>query len=86
MEQLEPDFDYVVRERKPRAVKRDVRFNLLLIFPALGLLWLLYLVGAAIFQWSASDVVYPVMTVMVVLFALVVGLLFWAFAPSTSKQ
>jgi len=86
MEQIDADFDYVVRERKPRTVKREVRFNLLLIFPALGLLWLLYLIGTAVFQWSASDVVYPVMTIMVVLFAIVVGLLFWAFAPSTNKQ
>ncbi|MBV9689860.1 MAG: hypothetical protein JO202_09130 [Ktedonobacteraceae bacterium] len=86
MEQLDSDFDYVVRERKPRAVKREVRFNLLLIFPALGLLWLLYLVGAAVFQWSVTDVVNAVMIIMVVLFALVVGLLFWAFAPSANNQ
>jgi uncharacterized membrane protein YqjE len=86
MEQLDPDFDYVVRERKPRAVKREVRFNLLLIFPALGLLWLLYLVGAAVFQWPVTDVVNAVMIIMVVLFALVVSLLFWAFAPSANNQ
>ena len=86
MEQLDSDFDYVVRERKRRVVTRETRFNLLLIFPALGLFWLLYLIGAAVFQWSLTDVVNPVMTIVVVLFALLVGLLFWAFAPSATKQ
>jgi len=86
MEQLDSDFDYVVRERKRRVVKRETRFNLLLVFPALGLLWLLYLIGAAVFQWPLTDVVNPVMTIVVVLFALLVGLLFWAFAPSATNQ
>lgn len=85
MEQLDTDFEYVGRERKHRIVKRETRFNWLLIFPILGLLWLVYLIGAAVFQWSATDVVNSVMTIMVLLFVTIVGGLFWALAPGASK-
>ena len=53
MEPLDTDFDYERLARAPRrrrSVKRDTRFNVMLIFPLLVLLWLLYLAGAALFQ------------------------------------
>lgn len=81
MEPLDTDFDYVVREtRERRPVARDTRFNLLLIFPALGALWLLYLFGAAVFQWPISGVINGVMTLMILLFVITVGMIFWAFS------
>ena len=83
MEPLNSDLDYVVRER--RSSNRSARFNWLLIFPALGVLWLLYLLGAALFQWSVTDVVSPVMVLMVFLFFALVALLFWAFAPGVGR-
>ena len=89
MEPLDTDFDYEKIARAPRgrrAVKRDTRFNVLLVLPALGLLWLLYLIGAALFQWPVTGVVNPVMALMLLLFAAFIAVLFWAFAPGANKQ
>ncbi len=86
MEPLDSDMDYVVRERKPsRFATRNARFNWLLIVPGLGLLWILYLTGAALFQWDTSDVVGPVMVLMILGFLLMAGLLFWALAPKANQ-
>ena len=86
MEPLDSDMDYVVRERKPsRFATRNARFNWLLIVPGLGLLWILYLVGAALFQWDTSNVVGPVMVLMILGFLLMAGLLFWALAPKANQ-
>lgn len=87
MEPLDTDFDYVVREsRERRPVSRNTRFNLLFIFPALGVLWLLYLLGAAVFQWPVSGVVDSVMTLMIVVFVAVIALMFWALAPGAKGR
>lgn len=86
MEPLDTDFDYVVRTpRQRRALSRNARFNILMLFPALGVLWLLYLIGAAVFQWSVGPVVNPVMTLMIVLFVAVALGLFWAFSADAKK-
>ena len=86
MEPLDSDMDYVVRERKPsRFATRNARFNWLLVVPGLGLLWILYLTGAALFQWDTSDVVGPVMVLMILGFLLMAGLLFWALAPKANQ-
>lgn len=86
MEPLNSDLDYVVRERhSSRFASRNARFNVLLVFPALGALWLLYLLGAALFQWPVSDVVSPVMVLMIFLFFALVILLFWALAPGVGR-
>ncbi len=78
--------DYVVRERQPsRFATRNARFNWLLIVPGLGLLWVLYLAGAALFQWDVSNVVSPVMVLMIVGFLVMAGLLFWALAPRVNR-
>jgi fatty acid desaturase len=85
MEPLDSDLDYVVRERKPsRFATRNARFNWLLIVPGLGLLWVLYLIGAALFQWDVSNVVGPVMVLMILGFLLLGGLLFWANSPKAN--
>ena len=87
MEPLNSDLEYVVREpRRSRLASRSARFNWLLIFPALGVLWLLYLLGAALFQWPVSNVVSPVMVLMVFLFFALVATLFWALAPSVGRE
>jgi hypothetical protein len=89
MEPLDTDVDYEKLARAPRrrsAVKRDTRFNVLLILPALGLLWLLYLAGAALFQVDISGVVNPVLGFMLLIFAALIAGLFWALAPSANKQ
>jgi len=86
MEPLDTDFDYVVHAPKEsRWTTRNARFNWLLVIPTLGILWILYLVGAALFQWSVSGVVGPVMTLMIVVFLVTAGLLFWALAPKGNR-
>jgi len=76
MEPLNSDLEYVVYPSNPKS-----RFNWLYILPALGAIWLLYLMGAAAFQWSVSGVVDTVMGLFIVLFV-VMGMLFlWALAP-----
>ncbi len=85
MEPLDSD-DYVVRERQPsRFTTRNARFNWMLIVPALGLVWLLYLIGAALFQWDISNSIGPIMVLMIVGFFVISGLLFWANAPKVNK-
>ena len=79
MEPLDTDFEYVVREQRQRgSLSRNARYNVLLLLPALGVLWLLYLLGAAVFQWPVSGVVNPVMTIMLLVFLAIVLGLFWA--------
>ncbi len=89
MEPLDTDIDYERLARAPRSrrsVKRDTRFNVLLIFPLLGVLWLLYLAGAALFQWSATAIVNPILGFMLVVFAAFIVVIFWASASNTNKQ
>lgn len=78
MEPLDSDYDYVVREQ--RESNPLARFNWLYVFPILGIIWLLFLAGSAIFQWQIDGVIDPVMTLMIILFFAVVGILFWAFS------
>ena len=89
MEPLDTDVDYEKLARAPRrrrAVKRDTRFNVMLVFPLLGVLWLLYLAGAALFQWSATSIVNPILGFMLVVFAAFIATIFWASAPGANKQ
>lgn len=83
MEPIDSDLEYIAR--KPYDTNPAARFNWLYIFPALGVLWLLYLVAAVIFQWPVTGVVDPVMIFMIVLLVLAVGGLFWAFAPKNHQ-
>jgi len=83
MEPIDTDFEYVAnksRETDPRK-----RFNWIYIIPILGLLWLLYLTLAVIFEWPVTGVVDPVMSIMIVVFFVFVGLLFWAMAPRAKR-
>ena len=84
MEPLDTDLDYSVRES--RTTNPRSRFNWLYVLPTLGLVWLLFLIGAAIFQWPIDAVVNPVMSLMLVVFFVMVGLLFWAMAPKANRE
>ena len=89
MEPLDTDFEVVAREsasRRRRAFSANARYNILLIFPALGVVWLLYLIGAAVFQWPVTGVVNGVMTLMIFLFILAALGLFWASAPRRRQE
>ncbi|HEY7419668.1 MAG TPA: hypothetical protein VH593_31095 [Ktedonobacteraceae bacterium] len=82
MEPIDSNLEYIASEnRDPRK-----RFNWLYIFPALGVLWLLYLLLSVIFQLPASGIIDPVMSFVLVLFFVVAGLMFWALAPKENRQ
>jgi hypothetical protein len=83
MEPLDTDFEYVVQ--KTRETNPEKRFNWLYILPALGILWVLYLTLAAIFQFDISTIVDPIMGIMIAVFLVFAGALFWAFAPRVGK-
>ena len=80
MEQLDNEYEYVERKPNPRA-----RFNWLYIVPGLGAVWLLVLLCAAIFQIPLTGIIDPVMGMMIVMFFVLAGLLFYALAPKSNR-
>ena len=80
MEPLDSDLQYVVYPSNPRS-----RFNWLYILPALGTVWLLYLTGAAIFEWPVYGIVDTVMGLFIVLFLVMAALFLWALAPKENR-
>ena len=80
MEPLDSDLEYVIYPSDPKS-----RINWLYLLPALGGVWLLYLMGAAAFQWSVSGVVGTVMGLFIVLFIVMAALLLWAMAPKENR-
>jgi hypothetical protein len=80
MEPFNSDLEYVVYPSNPKS-----RFNWLYILPALGTAWLLYLMGAAAFEWPVSGVVNTVMGLFIVLFIVMAALLLWAVAPKENR-
>lgn len=80
MEPLDSDLQYVVYPSNPKS-----RFNWLYVVPALGAAWLLYLMGAAIFEWPVSGVVDTVMGLFIVLFIVTALLMLWAMAPKENR-
>ncbi len=84
MEPIDSDFEYAVSGK--RELNLRSRFNWLYIIPSLGVLWVVYLVLAVIFQWPVTGIVDPVMTLMIVVFFAFVILLFWAMAPKENRD
>lgn len=84
MKPLGNDLEYAADQSHDVASR--ARFNWLYIIPGLGTLWLLFLASAALFQWPVSGVVDPVMSIMLVLFFVMAGLLFWALAPKANRE
>jgi hypothetical protein len=81
MQPIDSEYEYIPRkESNPRA-----RFNWLYIIPALGLVWVLWLASAAIFQYSLSNLVDPILGFMIILFFVMAGLFFYALAPRERK-
>lgn len=83
MEPLDTDLEYVVQ--KTREAHPEKRFNWLYILPILGVLWVLFLTAAAVFQFDISTVVDPIMGIMIAVFLVFIGALFWALAPRAGK-
>lgn len=84
MEPLDSDFEYA--PRVPRQSTPASRLSVLLIFPVLGLLLLLTLIGSVIFQWNLSGLIDGLVGFLILCFITFVAILFWAFAPRTQQE
>jgi hypothetical protein len=83
MEQFDTDLQAMVRE--PRPTTPGSRLNVLLIFPAIGILLMLILVLSAIFQFEITVFIDSLMGLMTLFFLVLVAMLFWAMAPRGDK-
>jgi hypothetical protein len=81
MEPLDTDLDYVQRGQRP--AQPGSRFNVMLIIPILGLLLVLVFIGAAVFQWDLSGIIDSLIGLLMIMFFVIIGLLFWAGAPKS---
>ena len=79
MEPLDTDIEYVSNAPIPSTPAS--RLSILYIFPILGVLLILLFIGAAVFQLDLSVFVDNLVVLMVVLFFIFIGILFWALAP-----
>ena len=79
MEPLDTDIEYVGNAPIPSTPAS--RLSILYIFPILGVLLILLFIGAAVFQLDLSVFVDNLVVLMVVLFFIFIGILFWALAP-----
>ncbi|HEY5004707.1 MAG TPA: hypothetical protein VII61_16200 [Ktedonobacteraceae bacterium] len=84
MEPIDTDFDYVAQQSRKTDLR--ARFNWLYILPILGVLWVVYLILAVIFEWPLSGQVDTIMVLIVLLSLVIVGLLFWAMAPKSNRE
>jgi hypothetical protein len=83
MEPLDSDIEYM--SNAPRPSTPASRLSILYLFPILGLLLVLLFIGAAFFQWDLSALVDNLVVILVVLFFVFIGILFWATAPRGSN-
>ena len=83
MEPLDTDMEYMVHPRQP--VNPRTRFNMMLIFPILGILLILLFISAAIFQIDLSNFVDVLAAIMLILFAVFVISIFWAFSSRAQQ-
>ena len=84
MEPIDTDFDYVAQQSRKTDLR--ARFNWLYILPILGVLWVVYLILAVIFEWPLAGQVDTIMVLIVLLSLVIVGLLFWAMAPKSNRE
>ena len=78
MEPLDTD-QYTTNE--PQSAPTGSRYNVMFILPIIGILFVLLFISAAIFQFDLSDLVDSFVGLMLLLFAAMIALLFWAYAP-----
>lgn len=84
MEPLESDIEYV--RNAPRPSTPASRLSILYIFPILGVLLILFFGASALFQWDISALVDNLVVLLVILFFVFIGILFWATAPRANKS
>jgi len=83
MEPLDTDLEYMTSQSRPDTPRS--RLNALFIFPIIGLILVLVFIAAAIFKLRLSDLVDTLVGVMLVLFAALIAMLFWALSPRGEK-
>ncbi len=79
MEPLDTDMEYMVHPSQP--INPATRFNMMLIFPIIGALFILLFISAAVFQIDLSNFVDVLAAIMLVLFAVFIIAIFWAMSP-----
>ncbi len=79
MEPLDTDMEYMVHPSQP--INPATRFNMMLIFPVIGALFILLFISAAVFQIDLSNFVDVLAAIMLVLFAVFIIAIFWAMSP-----
>jgi uncharacterized membrane protein YccC len=79
MEPLDTDLEYTRSGQRP--ARPGSRYNVMLFIPILGLLLVLILIGAAVFQWNLSQLIDSLIGLFLVLLFVIIALLFWAGAP-----
>jgi len=84
MEPLDSDIEYV--GNAPRPSTPASRLSILYIFPILGVLLVLFFTISAIFQWNLSVLVDNLVILMVILFFVFLGIVFWATAPRSNER
>ena len=84
MEQLDTDIEYV--SNAPRPSTPAERLSILYIFPILGVALVLFFTCAIIFQWNISALVDNLVVLMVVLFFVFTGIVFWGLAPRSHSK
>lgn len=89
MEPLDTDLEYTpgyTRRSGRRPSTPQSRLRVLFIFPILGAILALIFIGAAIFQWDLSNGVDALIIILLVLFFVFVGTMFWALAPHSNQS
>jgi hypothetical protein len=74
MEPLDTDLEYVSSGSRPASP--GSRYNVMLVIPILGLLLVLILIGAAVFQWDLSLLIDSLIGLFIVLFFVIIAMLF----------
>lgn len=84
MEPLDSDIEYM--NSAPRPSTPASRLSILYIFPVLGILLVLFFVVAIVTQLDISVLVDNLVVLMVVLFFIFTGIVFWAMAPRAGEN
>ncbi len=84
MEPLDTDIEYL--SNAPRPSTPASRLSILYIFPILGICLILFFAAAFIFQWNLSALVDNLVVLLVVLFFVFTGIVFWATAPRENRS
>jgi uncharacterized membrane protein YGL010W len=84
MQPLDSDIEYMSNAPAPSTPAS--RLSILYIFPILGVVLVLFFVGAFAFHWDISALVDNLVVLMVVLLFVFTGIVFWGLAPRPGEH